>query len=127
MAVSAERRIKLNTAQEAAVASGLFLQGKRGEIIVSRLSEAPAGLQSGETAFERDSLGGVRRVLTQSEGSWQEVYFFGPIKNRDRELIARFFGLNPDSQSRAVTDHVGTMSFQRKYLIITNQKGGVSS
>ena len=127
MAVSIERTIHLNTRQEAAVATGLFLKNKRGELVVSGLPKVPAGLHDGETAFEYDSLGGVKRVLTQSTGDWQEVFLFGPISNRDRTLIAEYFGLNEEATERLAIDQIGSMSFQRKYLVTLNEKGGGNS
>lgn len=125
MAISPDRKPKLNFEQKVAVATSRYLQGKRGELVVSKVSKLPDGLEDGETAFEPDSLGGIRRILTQARGIWQEIYILGPVKNHDRELISRYFGLDERSNPRTVTDYLGNMSFQRKLLIATEQEGGV--
>lgn len=126
MAISPDRKPELNLKQKIAVATGLYLSQKRGELVLSELTQSPPGLKDGETAFEPDSLGGIKRVFTQSNGKWQEVYLFGPINNRDRQLIANYFGLDQPSRLREVDDYVGNMSFPRKLLITNEQKGGVS-
>lgn len=126
MAISPDRKPELNLEQKVAVATSMYLGKKRGRLVSSELTRTPAEVKDGETVFEPDSLGGIKRVLTQSKGKWHEIYLFGPINNRDRELIARYFGLDQTSQPRELTDSVANMSFQRKLLITNEQKGGAS-
>ena len=124
MAISPERNLKLNLnlKQDVAVASSRFLQGKKGELMVSQLSQIPTGLTRGETAFEYDSLGGVQKIYREEKNKWYEIFLFGPINNKHRNLIAQYFGLSKDSEIRSVTDKIGQFNFEREYLVTTKRK-----
>lgn len=122
MAISPERNIKLNLKQVVAVASTRYLQGKKGELMVSQLSQIPTGLTRGETAFEYDSLGGVQKIYREERNKWYEIFLFGPINNKHRNLIAQYFGLSKNSEIRSVTDKIGQFNFEREYLVTTKRK-----
>ncbi len=121
MAVSPETPRQINLKQKVAVAQSLYLpKDGRAELMRARLKHAPDGIEDGVTGFELDSLGGVQKIYTQDKKQWYEIFLFGPIKNRDRELIAQYFGFN-EKQNQQVPgiDQVGPFRIRKNYFVTT--------
>lgn len=121
MAILPDRKVELNLKQKVAVAQSHYSsKGGRGELMLSKLPQTPQGIKEGTTAFVIDPLRGVQKIHTWEKKKCHEVFLFGPIKNRDRELIARYFGFDKNqNQQLTVTEKLGPFDIKRNYFVTT--------
>jgi hypothetical protein len=127
-------RSELSLKQEVATARRFLPKDPRAELIVSELPEKPLCLKKAKKVFEFDTLGGesggLRRIYATETGiqpgnteKWYEIYIFGPVDNRRRDLIAKHFGIDPnDKKSIMRTVQVGPYLLERQYFVANKRK-----